>query len=70
MALCLIGAVSAQDDKTNLESVKSVFLPTTTNDFGSMIFSLLQEQVNFLAAKDGAEVSAMQLLVDRFMGWP
>lgn len=68
--MCLIGAVSAQNDKTNLESVKSVFLPTTTNDFGSMIFSLLQEQVNFLAAKDGAEVSAMQLLVDRFMGWP
>lgn len=58
MALCLIGAVNAQDDATKLESVKSVYLPTTTNDYGSMIYSLLAEQANFLAAKDGAAVSS------------
>nr|QOL01161.1 putative extracellular protein CSOL_082 [Pseudococcomyxa simplex] len=64
LALCLIGAVNAQDDATKLESVKSVYLPTTTNDYGSMIYSLLAEQANFLAAKDGAatEGSPLNLL--------
>ncbi|BDA45098.1 hypothetical protein COCOBI_06-5780 [Coccomyxa sp. Obi] len=64
LALCLIGAVNAQDEAARLESVKSVYLPTTTNDYGSMIYSLLAEQANFLAAKDGAatEGSPLNLL--------
>ncbi len=70
LALCLIGAVSAQDDASALESVKSVFLPTTPNDFGGMIFSLLQEQANFLAAKDGAEVSTCIAIISaKIRGW-
>ncbi|EIE21071.1 hypothetical protein COCSUDRAFT_33782 [Coccomyxa subellipsoidea C-169] len=70
LALCLIGAVSAQDDASALESVKSVFLPTTPNDFGGMIFSLLQEQANFLAAKDGAETEGSPLnLLTSMASW-
>ncbi len=63
MAVCLIGAVSAQDDAANLESVKSVYIPTTTNDFGGMVYSLLAEQANFLASKDGAAVSFFFLVL-------
>ncbi|CAL8469157.1 g8698 [Coccomyxa elongata] len=64
LAVCLIGVVSAQDEATKLESIKSVYLPTTTNDYGGMIYSLLAEQANFLAAKDGAatEGSPLNLL--------
>jgi len=70
LAVCLIGAVSAQEGANHLDSVKSVYLPTTTNDFGSMIFSLLQEQANFIAAKDGADKEGSPLnLLTSMASW-
>ena len=70
LAACLIGlaAFAAADDAapeaahaqmtTNFkaEDAKSVYFPTTTNDYGSMIYSLLEQQLSFIAAKEGADV--------------
>ena len=38
------------------QNAKQVFLPTTANDYGSMIYSLLEQQLSFIAAKEGADV--------------
>lgn len=57
--MCLLVAGAHADDAaqiTGLESSKSVFLPTTPNDFSGMIYSLLQEQSSRIANKDGAQV--------------
>ncbi len=73
LAACLIGlaAFAAAEDAapteaqaqmtTNFkaEDAKQVYIPTTTNDYGSMIYSLLEQQLNFIAAKDGADVRAL-----------
>ena len=37
-------------------SAKQVFIPATVNDYGSMIYTLLEQQLSFIAAKDGADV--------------
>ena len=39
-----------------MEKGQSVYLPTTTNDYGGMIYSLLQEQATHLAGMEGADV--------------
>lgn len=60
LAVCLLAAGARADeaaDKTSLEAAKSVYLPTTTNDYSSMIYSLLQEQGSRIAGKEGAAVS-------------
>lgn len=63
VAACLLGlaafahADDAQGAGFSPSDAKQVFFPTTTNDYGSMIYSLLEEQVKFIAAKDGADVS-------------
>ena len=62
LAVCLLVAGAQADDAAQiatLESSKSVFLPTTPNDFSGMIYSLLQEQSSRIANKDGAQVSSI-----------
>ncbi len=61
MCLLVAGAQAEADDAAQIagaESLKSVFLPTTPNDYGGMIYSLLQEQSSRIANKDGAQVTA------------
>jgi uncharacterized membrane protein len=66
-ALFLLAAsVHAQDTTATqkLDSVKNVYMPATTNDFGGMIFSLLQQQTQFLSQKQGADVGPSSLGCD------
>ena len=39
-----------------------MYLPTTPNDYGGMIYSLLQEQSSRIANKDGAQVNLLPLI--------
>lgn len=59
LALCLLVAGAHADDaaaKAEMEKGQSVYLPTTTNDYSGMIYSLLQEQAGHLAGMEGADV--------------
>ena len=59
LALCLLVAGAYADEaavKAEMEKGQSVYLPTTTNDYGGMIYSLLQEQATHLAGMEGADV--------------
>ena len=59
LALCLLAAGAHADEaaaKAEMEKGQSVYLPTTTNDYSGMIYSLLQEQATHLASMDGADV--------------
>ena len=61
LALCLLVAGVHADDaaaKAEMEKGQSVYLPTTTNDYSGMIYSLLQEQAGHLAGMEGADVRA------------
>jgi hypothetical protein len=84
LAACLIGlaAFAAAEDAapteaqaqmtTNFkaEDAKQVYIPTTTNDYGSMIYSLLEQQLNFIAAKDGADQEGSPLnLLTSMASW-
>ena len=59
LALCLLVAGARADEaavKAEMEKGQSIYLPTTTNDYGGMIYSLLQEQATHIAGMDGADV--------------
>lgn len=73
LAVCLMVAGAQADDAGQiaaLESSKSVFLPTTPNDFSGMIYSLLQEQSSRIANKDGAQDESNPVsLLAAMAGW-
>lgn len=73
LALCLLVAGAHADDaaaKAEMEKGQSVYLPTTTNDYSGMIYSLLQEQAGHLAGMEGADDESNPLnLLATMAGW-
>lgn len=53
--MCIFALGGNAEDSAS--SMKSILLPTTSNDFSGMIYSLLQQQSSFVASQQGASVS-------------
>lgn len=52
LAMCIFALGGNAEDSAS--SMKSILLPTTSNDFSGMIYSLLQQQSSFVASQQGA----------------